>query len=122
LMYGGTGAIMTYAFCTLAMMLRIWLLRRQLAPEHTWLLALALIGTFYSIYFGIRFMLYYDSTQYGFYFGDDTIEQTLFIACLWATLATLLFLPWAIRQLPNFSPEIIQSREIHEADESETQS
>jgi len=105
LMYAGTWAIMTYAFCTLAMMLRIKLLRRQLGPEHTWLLAISLIGGFFAIYFTILILMTEQREQYGFDFETPTIERLLIAAVLWAILATLLFLPWAIRQLPKFTPK-----------------
>ena len=105
ILYGSTGAIMTYAFCTLAMMVRIKLLKRHLGAENTWLLALAFFGGFYATYFTIRILLTDDRVHYGFYLEADTIERTLLIAGLWATLATILFVPWAIRQLPKFAPE-----------------
>jgi hypothetical protein len=102
LMYGGTWAIMTYAFSTLAMMVRIKLLKRFLGAENTWLLALAFFGGFYATYFSIRIMLYDDTSHYGYYLESDTIERTLLIAILWAILASILFVPWALRQLPKF--------------------
>jgi hypothetical protein len=102
LMYGSTWAIMTYAFSTLAMMVRIKLLKRFLGAENTWLLALAFFGGFYATYFSIRIMLYDDTSHYGYYLESDTIERTLLIAGLWAILASILFLPWALRQLPKF--------------------
>ena len=106
LTYGGTWAIMTYAFCTLAMMVRIRFLKRHLAAEHTWLLALAMLGGFYATYFTIRILMSEDRMSYGFYLEPDTIEQTLLIAVLWATLASIMFVPWALRQLPKFTPLI----------------
>jgi hypothetical protein len=106
LIYSGTWAIMTYAFCTLAMMIRMKLLWRQLTPEHTWLLALALLGGFFAVYFTVSILMSDQRAHYGFYLETPTIEQLLAIAVLWATLATVLFIPWAILQLPKFSPEI----------------
>jgi hypothetical protein len=104
ILYGSTWAIMTYAFCTLAMMIRIKFLKRHLAPEHTWLLALALFGGFYAIYFTIRILLADDRAYHEFYLESDTIERTLLIAIAWAVLASILFVPWALRQLPKFAP------------------
>lgn len=106
LLYGSTWAIMTYAFCTLAMVVRAKVFRRHLAAEHTWLLAVAMFGAFYSIYFTIRVLLSDDRAHYGFYLEADTIERTLLIAALWALFATILFVPWALRQLPNFTPKV----------------
>jgi len=114
LKYAGTWALMTYAFCTLAMMIRIKLLRRQLGPENTWLLAIALIGAFYTVYYMIRILLTDYRTNFDFYIEPDTIERTLLIAGLWAMLATVLFVPWALRQLPKFTPEPPQSMESKE--------
>ena len=106
LLYGSTWAVMTYAFCTLAMVVRAKLLRRHLAAEHTWLLAVAIFGTFYSIYYIIRVLLTENRGHYYFYFESDTIERTLLIAVIWAGFATILFLPWALQRLPNFTPRV----------------
>ena len=106
LRYASTWAIMVYAFCTLAMVIRAKLLKRHLAAEHTWLLAIAIFGTFYSIYYIIRVLFTENRAYYTFYFEADTIERTMFIAVLWAAFATILFLPWALRRLPNFTPRI----------------
>ena len=106
LLYGSTWAVMTYAFCTLAMVIRAKLLRRHLAAEHTWLLAVAIFGTFYSIYYVIRVLLTENRGLYNFYFETDTIERTMLIALIWAGFATILFFPWALQRLPNFTPRI----------------
>ena len=120
LKYGFTWVVMAYAFCTLAMMIRIKFLKRHLTPENTWLLALAIFGAFYSTYFTIRFLSMDERARYGFYLEADTIERTLFIACLWALLATVFFVPWTVRQLPNFAPDDAnQKPDGNGADESE---
>ena len=122
LKYGFTWVVMAYAFCTLAMMIRIKFLKRYLTPENTWLLALAIFGGFYATYFTIQFLLTDDRARYGFYLEADSIERTLFIAALWALLASILFVPWALRQLPMFTPEDVnQNRDGNGADKSEPQ-
>ena len=112
--YGVTGAIMTYAFCALAMAVRVRWLKRHLAAAHTWLLAIAFFGGFYTIYFTIRILLSDDWRHYGFYLEPDTIERTMLIALLWAAFATILLLPWVLRTLPNFTPKAGEHELTHE--------
>jgi len=108
--YCATWALMVYAFSTIAMFVRSRFLRRFFPAETNWLLALALFGAFYALYFTIRILLYYDASHYDNILLDyDTIGRTMLIATIWSIVATVLLIPWALRRVPHFTPVVAEN-------------
>ncbi|MCL2347088.1 MAG: hypothetical protein FWC50_02385 [Planctomycetaceae bacterium] len=105
--YCVTWALMVYAFSTIAMIVRSRFLRRFFTAEHNWLLALALFGAFYALYFTIRILLYYNASPYDNILLDyDTIGRTMIIATIWSIAATALLIPWTLKRVPHFTPVV----------------
>jgi hypothetical protein len=130
----------TYCYCMSAVLFRRIFHRSGLPSLYTWLVALILFGLGCTLPHMIRFMM--DERKYGYGYPDEImwlylpnpvvmIEReldlsysvfgmTLVFLVAWGVMATVLNLPWLMRQVMDFRPPplppevVAQTQVVHE--------